>query len=347
MGRRRCCCAGCPVFSDDFDRDDSDDLGSDWDERSGFWSISDSELVESGTTGALVVDLKNSTREMHVEALLNVNVGDKHRIIVNYQSDSDYFFAEFESKATKTTVRLYKRSAGGNALLREQDTGVIDPLTSVGVCIDETSMTVFVAEEFVYACNPVLHKQGFRAGLGNGGTSEITFDEFGHERFEGTEGACCSQQCLCTEESEPVCIPPILTLTLTAAGSCAALDGLSTPLFYDGQKDHWQTASSWPPTAASSTHWTFTCGSSVCNDLLPGVTKRYMLDTTIDDDGGCILPDECLEFASVNGPAVATCTPLYWRFPRKDVQQQEPPTGLCGACDDEGGDGWWYAEVTV
>jgi len=59
---RRCCCkrrpTGCVILDDTFDRSDSTDLGSDWDEKSGNWSIDSNTLKEAGTPGSQVATTK-------------------------------------------------------------------------------------------------------------------------------------------------------------------------------------------------------------------------------------------------------------------------------------------------
>lgn len=54
MGKKHCCC-GCSTYADTFDRSNSTDIGDDWDESSGDWSILDHELREAGSNGATAV----------------------------------------------------------------------------------------------------------------------------------------------------------------------------------------------------------------------------------------------------------------------------------------------------
>lgn len=91
MPPRRCCCDNnCYIFRDDFDRADSTDLGSDWEECSGDWEIVSEDLTTEDT-GAVVV-LKhmvgNPVGILRGEVKFLGCTGAIYRIYVFYGSES-------------------------------------------------------------------------------------------------------------------------------------------------------------------------------------------------------------------------------------------------------------------
>jgi hypothetical protein len=65
MSRRRCCCGKCTIWVDDeFDREDSTDLGPDWEEIVGDWEIQSAHLVpvDLDPTALVLTTSRNPTR---------------------------------------------------------------------------------------------------------------------------------------------------------------------------------------------------------------------------------------------------------------------------------------------
>jgi len=99
---RRVCCCGypCEIFVDDFNRDDSDNLGSDWVEKVVDCDIKDNtlECYSGATNGLCYVTGQANPYNTHdtywTSDLLDLAVGDVFRIIVVYQNITNYLYAE-------------------------------------------------------------------------------------------------------------------------------------------------------------------------------------------------------------------------------------------------------------
>ncbi len=133
MSRRRCCCnRPCVIAQDDFNRPDSENLGPQWDEVSGDWSIYNQAARELTGDGQAVhktphrlpdesmvvsVDVPNDYPLLGtgaiVQLLLNVKYGTGG-------SANSYHLAEY-ILSNPAVIRLSKVTGGGYTLLA-QDT---------------------------------------------------------------------------------------------------------------------------------------------------------------------------------------------------------------------------------
>ena len=126
---RRCCCK-CFVFTDDFDRTDSTDVGSDWNEVVGDWEILDNELHEeaglsTGTANAKIFGMQpvsaHAEGKMYVRVdLENAVVGDKYYVYVCCSTSSSVgtgVTVEFWMLATdRWQVSIIGAGAGGTGI---------------------------------------------------------------------------------------------------------------------------------------------------------------------------------------------------------------------------------------
>jgi len=102
MSRRKCCCDrdyGCDIFSDNFNRADSDNLGSNWVEK-----VTDCDIASNKaqiTSGGLCyVSGYSNPYDSHnavVNILLyNAAAGDVFRVLLAYQNEDNYIYGEVE-----------------------------------------------------------------------------------------------------------------------------------------------------------------------------------------------------------------------------------------------------------
>lgn len=359
MGRRRCCCFGpCAVFSDPFDREDNTDLGSGWDERNGVTAIVNEEL-EQGGGGLVIATTSTATEEQSVSGRITTYAtGDVFDIVCNYLDDANYFFARHIQGATNATVRLYRRAGGIDTPLTPALTTpkYEEGIDGVGVCFSKESFTwvgPFAVPLFDYSCNPSIHSGGKKAGLGNGGSSTIGWDDFVLANYHGEDGpaatVCCLQQCKCGEQ----CIPQELTLTLEATGACAGMDGWSTAIVYNHETEEWESqVASEPPCAIPTFFWRFGCARPVCGVAsTPG--KLFILSNDEDEKGGgCgTSTSDCMPITQLSptfNEESAQCSPLIVVFPWQTwlgTPEPEPP-GECQCCNPRK-NGAWRAIVTA
>ncbi len=330
---RRCCCLGdCGVFSDDFDAPHPNDLSANYTTGSGTWATllsgANDVLGESGTSGAAIWTLAQSkTNDQHVNVDIITAVGDKHRVLCNVVDGANYHFVQIEQNAGNTTVKLYKRTTGGNVLLQEDDIDQIEAETGVSVCINDVSFTVSFNPTppggFVYHCSPGLFPNGRKAGIGNGGTTAIEFDAFTLENFSGIDGVepadnqCCHQQCLCIEDGNEYCIGQELLATITAFGGCDPLDGATFDLDYAPSVNEWNTDIGGGLACHISDSWTFGCNA------IGG--KQFTLE---NND-----PEDCLEFSD-SEDEIISCAPFVVVFPSSSYITGDPAP-VCTCCDGD------------
>ena len=345
MGRRRCCCITCTVFSDDFDPPHSTDLGPGWTEESGDWETAlvaaRDVLRENGTTGACVLTTAESTtNEQHVNADIVIYDGDVHRVICNAVDDDNYHFVQITQTAINTRVQLFRRADGADSELEDETIDKIETETGVTICINDVSFTVSFSPTppgaFIYHCNPALFSNGKKAGLGNGGTSAILFDGFTLENFYGRDsmypGArCCLQQCMCVEDDKDYCIAHDLTVTIVAFGGCAAIDGVTFALRYHPGTGEWRSETD--PNGGLpciEDFWAFNCN---------GLDSQFDITNQLNDQfvetGG---PEECVNYAAEATSVL--CDPLVVVFPLMEYDAYDPSIG-CVCCDDEVAGGFY------
>ena len=352
-----CCLPECASFTDDFDNPAGSTLDSNWDERSGAWEYLGPGLQENsgGAGGIAICQVETATEEQSIVITGPRDEADVVSVICNYLDDNNYFFVEMEGNVS-TEIRLYRRASGSNQLLH---TGTIDPPVpsdpgGMTVCFSYTSFTVTAGEGVVYVCIDDYHVGGKKAGLRNGGTSTIDFDDFTLENYAGSDGnfdgpTCCLKQCECRSGAEVYCIPNTLTLTFVATGlgnACGALDGLSFPLTWQPMVQRWQSTGHQPPGAlGGDITWILECNASLCPPLSQGyIFKLSSYSGVVCSTPGAPSEDDCLALDSGNDSY--TCNPLIVSFIGQSFVGIDPPDpGECFYCVQTA-PGWWNVVIT-
>lgn len=199
------CCQSCPtILSDTFTRSDSTNIGSDWTEVSGDWSITSNKLRISATTNAVATAVASSAGAIHrVSCVITSSaVGDKIRVLFNYEDSSNYDFGELEIGATNSTLRLFTRRGGSNTQ-RGQDRTVSSFTAgssgTMNVCVDKTTgnARIFAAQGFASIASH-SENNGSMAGVGTGGTvtGNVDFDTF---LFRQTNNVVAGSCATCTD----------------------------------------------------------------------------------------------------------------------------------------------------
>lgn len=241
MSRRRCCCdKACFLFEDDFERDNSTDLGSDWNEVVGDWGIQEitddmltthKRMVEkydtaTGTAGAIVICTQavpaRSEGEMDVSIevpVYGLTTGDTYYL---YPACTDVntvgtVVAKFVWNGTKWTTSIYVASVEIDSY-ETPSTGSPHEYV-LHVCVDRelggakawVSPTV---NEYAAWAVPVDPGTGRYAGVGHNNTGHLNqFDNFHLEELRTEEEIC--QSCFCE------CDGTTPSLTLLGTISCA------------------------------------------------------------------------------------------------------------------------------
>lgn len=198
-----CCVSGpCIIVTDDFERADDTDLGADWDERSGDWSIDTNRLKEAGTSGAMVIcTTPNPLGERsYVQIYVYPNGGEKYRIILNYLNDGSYQYVEVECGASDIVL-----TAGGQTRTYAGASpawdGTVEYVMSGG--ITDGHLWVAFAGNIplqtycVWDANISLTAGGNKVGIGNGGTVELFVDIFVFWKHGQDQPGCPDPGCWC------------------------------------------------------------------------------------------------------------------------------------------------------
>lgn len=236
---RRCCCGGCVICTDDFNRANSSNIYP-FREQSGNWSTNNGTLVESGNNGAYAYcpvphPFITPSCIAYVD-ILDVQVGDRPILFINHTpgtTPSEYVKCYFNTGG-KVAIQLvsggYENtwSPGGNYSVGTDYT--------LRICSSVTGMYggITSISKNLWMC-PDNRPIGRYAGVGNHGTNQLKFDNFGYEEHYATDTDC--QKCYC--ECGNVCLPYWMLLTISS--NHPERDGATVELEYEESADpNWQ-----------------------------------------------------------------------------------------------------------
>lgn len=147
---RRCCCGGCEIGSDNFDRADNEDLGPKWPNeiegntaQTGDWDIHDNTAeIQDSSGGIAVFGTKHPVPNESMVVWANapdIQEGDIYEIIINWKNMSNYHFAQIEATSEDPpgvmwiTARLGVCSGGVRSTVYEVQVGrsFADSITSL------------------------------------------------------------------------------------------------------------------------------------------------------------------------------------------------------------------------
>ena len=118
LGCPECCAqSGCLILLDDFERADSTNLGSDWDEIAG-----DSEIVSGEvsipTSGIIATDssiVSTNIDQFVYGKIKTIATGKKYRIICNYNNSGSYIAGELETYTSSSSEQEVEPDLRGEA----------------------------------------------------------------------------------------------------------------------------------------------------------------------------------------------------------------------------------------
>lgn len=222
---RRCCCFGCIIESDDFNRTDSTNLGSKWSEITGDSEIVGNEL-SIPTNGKVLCTKRHPFNTPSCLASMTirqpVEVGDIFRVLVNYKKTPvSYLFGQFEITGANTgtlsvgsspNTLLHSVNIGHNGLNQDNTLNVCRSLEGIFAGTDFSS--------YAWAC--AADPGGRYAGIENFGPNTVHVDNFEFRQHDITFPDCGNCACEC----EGHCIPKTLSGLLVGSGCCADWNGL-------------------------------------------------------------------------------------------------------------------------
>ncbi len=230
----RYCMASCTIASDDFNRADSTNLGSDWTEQVGDWDIWTNQL--RGQTGDIVLHNAryDPTEGVRIKASCN---GDIVRYLVDWVDEDNYYCAEYDFPAD--IVRIIHRSGGSESILVSKGISGLSAVTATqGVAYDPAGGRIYAlavtgnevtAEYLSVSGIPALTSNICGLMVVDG---PAVFDTF---RMEQIIDPCLPpEDCdFCTDQNNPLAIADTLEVVLAGiveegtpdCGLCDSLNG--------------------------------------------------------------------------------------------------------------------------
>lgn len=224
-----CTCCGetpdaCVLLSDDFDRADDTDIGANWTEVSGSWSISSNELAS--LSGLVISTVTHTNQNVSLSVVVRGATGAKFRLIFGYVDTNNYWFIEVEIGGN---LSLVERASGSNTTHDSASSGT-------SAATDYTLSGCMSGLYFVGNCNTAHVEEAttatsgsFGLGIGATGLGTPKFDDFLARKVESGCDYCLVEDD-CTGLCDPFTVPgafevTIAGLTNDGCSDCTSLNG--------------------------------------------------------------------------------------------------------------------------
>ena len=186
------CCCGCEYFADNFNRDDETDIGADWTEVAGDWSIASNKLaISSANAIADCLATGGTNGRIVVVTVQAANTGDKIRVYLsrNPTPGGTSYYAEIIWGASGT-VKLYEGAVEKGSAALATSTSAIE----VRLCGSYNEMVCWAGTSVVAGTTASTNwlAAGYDAALGTGATctGQATFEDFSLESHFTDDPAC-------------------------------------------------------------------------------------------------------------------------------------------------------------
>ncbi len=242
-GAPGCCCESCTIFRDTFD---SDDLGSNWDQRAGTWAIAGGNMtVSAGASLNIYNDAHpDAIPEMYVYASMKGTAADDTaRVVIGYVDDNNYFFGQIRFTGTggagTPQVRLGRVNAGVESYLTSETAGNLDGSgwATLAMCYVAGRLTLneydgvppaSIGDTVISASSATnVTVTGTKCGVAVGvQTGTVSFGQFDFEYYiSGDHPTCrgCRENCAaCSSGTTPYAMQ--VTFHGVADNDCASCD---------------------------------------------------------------------------------------------------------------------------
>lgn len=245
MGDRRCCC-DCEEYEDNFNRADNDDLGDDWTEVSGDWSIASSELSEAGASAIAIYDKAMPTQWMKARiTIVDEQCGDVYKLYVSWKDANNHVYGMYELLCTTSypapgynyRISLHSVSGGVDTEIDSLEEyfqewpkdhrqfSVCNSTKIAMVSLDDSSLCT------IYADGIDVGSEAKYSGVGHENTHTSTFDDWYVGEVSYTKKdkdgnllcPCSGANCICDE----YVLGHELHGVYEGEGDCDNLDGIS------------------------------------------------------------------------------------------------------------------------
>ena len=111
------CCCGCEVFVDEFNRSNDTDIGPDWDEVSGDWSIASNNLSITDDDGICKCETDGTLSYIVRVGCSGGTTGDEWRLIFDYTDSNNYSYARIVRSTLTSRIYLVSVSGGSHTVI--------------------------------------------------------------------------------------------------------------------------------------------------------------------------------------------------------------------------------------
>lgn len=228
------CCEGCEQFADNFNRSNSTNIGSDWSEEAGNWSIA-SNTLRASAGGAIATCQASLTLPYTIFCKVRgTSSSDSAKIIWNYTDSNNYSYLHITFDAAQRW-RLFEVSGGTPTELDNEPVSDTANNTDlyIAVCVTAESAIVNlslsgVADSYSFAIAAETDSALSECGVGTttqGGT--ISFDDWQVDTHNSSDSACfkCVSECSrCVDGIAPERWKVVIS-GITGAGVCTDFNG--------------------------------------------------------------------------------------------------------------------------
>jgi hypothetical protein len=323
--RRRCCCI-CWTIADDFDRDDSTDIGAEWDECDGDWEISGNCLQANEKGIALWLRYPNNPPLPPRTGIMTVKIVDPtdgaHYRIYAFAKDgcpedgTNLLYADLTVAASGGTLVGTVDVGGPDIVSTGAVSTTITTKMTLTFCVGESEIMAYF-DSSTYpsrACHDgSVCQEGLYFGLANESDTEIAvFNDAWQIDHYDHDTRCPSCGCDC----EGKCMPLQLCLTLTNENYCTPLDGLEFVLESIGAC-RW-ISDTWTCGPYAGMYWEFTPVTSWVG--VTGECTSYVL--TLRNGDGSVRE-------TFSAASNCTCDPLFWEWSEVDFASDSYSSHCC------------------
>jgi hypothetical protein len=347
----------CVYFTDSFNRADSDDIGSDWEEVSGNFRIASNRLeADTGSLALARCTKRHPQSDESMCAHMDIVTADGvYRLIVNYLDEDNYCYVRFDFDALR--IEIWQRIDGVEGILAglEALTLTDDPPVECTLQFTRTKLIAFAGNTDleVWVCADYI-AGGYWGGIAVEDVAGVTglvdnFQLHQHDRTwsKGHATDCCFGACSCIagfdERGFPIwkCIERTLTLSFSVTGDFvgSALDGAEFDLVNTALHILSDMIWSGSDTICSEDFsYELTCKGT--GERGQDLSLWELLDTGVDNycSHGLLTPQT---------PDNYVCDPFYLSFGPFTVVNADPPLpGSYCQCLPVPGSGTFTIEIT-
>lgn len=317
MPPRLCCCGGCPIFTDSFDRADNASLGSNWTEYSSTAFEIYSNRVRAVDGGIAICNVVHPTPSGSMVVAIETvdeHSGDIYDILLNVKDHQNYHRARFYRNSGSTSQIELAIVVGGTPTVLKTETilsitGTARKFTALIADHEFCASVEFGLVSLTYA-NTTLITGGYYSGIGTPNSSGMLMDNFYFGHHLQTMAGCPSCVCQC----DNYYVPPRLNLHLGDGTGRMATLNCDIELKWDRVNQYWEGRST---CCTVDFHFILNCGAGSWDTF-------SLFNASIS----CFTPSVPQTWAPTDGH----CNPFWLKFGPFIV----PSSDLACVCDGHG-----------